>query len=330
VSGGSNVTLFDVDSINSPGGCLQFENTTTLRVTNIYVSGCWADGIFNNNVNNAVEANLRVDSTGDDGLAIHNLSGFPQYSNGTFSNLVLTNIGGKGISCDGCRDVVVHGFVIRNTAVQGVQIYSDRYAGGYVPDNVTLESGTISSTGTGVEYSSRGVLVGNPHGIEVNRARRVYIRGITIDDVHTLGEVAGRGLNAGDDSLILSLADLTVYDVADVGVAIGPSAFSSLSNILVRETGAQGISILNSKAVVFSNLAVVNASKTSPLKRAVDLERNTSIQGFGVSIIDMQETATGTGYFENNNGAGQIEGISTVLFDRRAAPVQVKSPTVKY
>lgn len=320
--------LVDGCSIDGPpsmGISLTLCDRPTLK--KIRITRTRADGL---NIANCLDAradDVRIETTGDDGIAITNYSIYADQSGAEITNVRLKDIGARGIECLGSSNVTVDGFYIDNTLGAGISAtYESTYNGtggtARVMDNIKFLNGTVKNAGAFSGYGhapiteKSGIQIYNDHA---TKGTNFVIENVTTEDSLTHGCNVTPGIGRGE------LNNVTVKRAASFGFfAFGRSM--GMSNCTAEECNGSGIVLTNLQQLVINGAVSVNNAKTSGSFLSFGITNTTPspytdmrVLGSGLKVIDTQVTNTSSVFYgaadSGKNISGDLGFIESMITD---------------
>jgi hypothetical protein len=159
---------------------------------------------------------------------------------------------------------------------------------------------------------------GNKYGIEWNGIGEVFFDDVFVTSPGDRGAsgtaaafnqvLPSPGGNVPQPAGTVHLTDITVNNTPGSGFNCQGGTYR-LDRLTAQNTNDIGFYAANTAQLQYGTLTALNTAKTAGLRRAVDFENNTSIQGTEVHVNDDQATATGYivgAYFSNSGALGTI------------------------
>jgi len=296
---------------DSPSAGILFLNGTRPKVEDVHIGALTgtstqvlADGISFWNCIDPQGNNITVRYNGDDGLSVLNFDP-PTGSGGAFANIIVDNVGSRGITVNGQNNVVISNFTINTSAASGIITGTD-------------SSNSINNAPTGVKFSNGLIIgpgnvttpVGNHYGIEYSNIQSAWFDNIAIQN-YTVRGMAGTTTSTGE----IYANSLTA--VAGANSASGSQGFNFAGQTIIAKNihsdGAPGYGIYvgTTNSFIGQNLSARNSATNGGTgNRAIWFQGITNLTVQGVSVIDDQSTPTGYILGEYGNTGGSITGIN--------------------
>ena len=307
----------------SPSAGILCDQCIRPHVSHAMVSGTLADGIHFSNCQDAKVSDSTTANTGDDGIAFLNYSSSPNYTGGQAINVTVRNSQSRGISVVGQSDVLITNFLIDTTSSSGALCAYDSSFKTRVPDRVRFSHGVIKNAGTLIPA------IGNRYGVEV-----ADVSGCAFDDIAIYGS---RDRSFSGSAPAGQIAISNIYSNGGTsGFNINSTKTLIMSNATAEASTDYGFFISTSGTALVEGIKTINVSQgASSLHRAIWFENNSYFRAHGLTVIDLQSTATGYIIGEYNNTSGVATGIQSqisagslavqknsahVLFSREDAP----------
>jgi len=287
----------------SAGAGLLFSRCVRPRVTNVLITNTMADGLHFANCQDSYADEIRAENTGDDGLAFLNYADGPDLTGGFASDITIVNSKARGITVIGQRNVTVDHFGVNWSAVSGIKVGYESSYNTRVPTNVRFQNGFVYNGG-----QLSGGQSGNRFGIEVHHVGEVFFTNVDVDNAGTRGVSSyAHPFSQGGQGTV-HLTDVVVTNAPSNGFNLQGGRYY-LDELVARDTNESGYSISDASLVEYGDLHADRTSKTSSLRRAFDVQRNTQVNGSHLWVHDDQATPTGYRVFTGGTQAGTLGAI---------------------
>lgn len=277
---------------------LMLWNCVRPSVYDVEVKNTMADGVHFANCEDGRAERVHAENTGDDGLAFVNYGYIGDRSGGYANDITVVDGKGRGISVVGQSDVTIENFRVDGTTFNGLYCAQENSYTTRVSSNVKFTNGEVWNAGRVVDPAGKTGLHYGIHYANVSSVEFSDIKVFSPKDRGVSGIAApferktASGSTVSEPGGSVTLKNIEVRDVPSLGFALVGGKYS-LGDLTAENTGGTGMAIIESEHVRYENLMCANASKHDGLRRAFLFEKNKTVEGSELRVMDDQAKPTG-------------------------------------
>jgi hypothetical protein len=283
----SNLELSATRIEASPGACFWATNSSGLKVHDLHVTRCTADGVHFENDRMIDLQDMWSLQTQDDGLAFTSVAADNPGCGAVANGIHIKNSYSRGIAVPGGCDIAVSNFEIDRTGVSGILVNTDNAFHMRRPQNISFRDGVVSHAGV-LASSSGG---GNKFGIEISAADNVSVAHVQIESA------AGRGFDVAHGATHITLTGSSISRSGDNAINIIGSSDILMASDSIKGAAGYGIYLAEVRDFKGSDLTIADVStrlSATNLHRTFWVDNPAgSTRLEGLKVIDDQAAATG-------------------------------------
>lgn len=306
--------ISDVKIIGSASvGIMQLTGAAAGQIIGNNIEGTLADGIHStSSANNIVISGNILKNTGDDSIAVVGYLSGNQPSNFLITGNKSYDSHTRGITCIGCKQVVIEGNTVERPAVACINVSAESSYSTYGVTDVVVKGNQLVDCNTNKSSVNAGIFSGGykshvvsglkvlENHISFTKAVTTYAPGIDMNNTYVIAPIISDNSVEGAPSFGIRVNCVSPEVINNVVVA-------SASHGILAESATTGVlrivgnRVVNSATSGTTNKGHINIENSS-ITRAI-IQNNTMIDGLtapvGVRYIPTRETLIAAGNTQN-------------------------------